>query len=129
MPSRNAQLELWRAVHDWHAKAATAIIMNPRTGAILAMADAPGYDANDYANVSAELQKNKTVTDTYEPGSTFKLVTVAGVLSDGLVTPQSAFTLAPTIKVADRTIHDAEARNTVTYTVEQILAHSSNVGA
>ena len=125
----NAQLELWRAVHEWHAQAATAIVMNPRTGAVLAMAGAPGYDANDYPNVSQDLQRNRAITDTYEPGSTFKLVTVGGVLSDHLVTPSSEFTLAPEIQVADRTIHDAEERDTVTYTVDQILAHSSNVGA
>jgi cell division protein FtsI (penicillin-binding protein 3) len=125
----NAQLELWRAVHQWGAKSATAIVMNPRTGAILAMANAPGYDANDFPDVSQDLQRNRAVTDTYEPGSTFKLVTVGGVLSDGLVTPQSAFTLPPEIQIADRTIHDAEERDTVTYTVEQILSHSSNVGA
>jgi cell division protein FtsI (penicillin-binding protein 3)/stage V sporulation protein D (sporulation-specific penicillin-binding protein) len=125
----NAQAELWKAVHQWHAKGATAIVMNPRTGAILAMANAPGFDANHFAEVSQDLQRNKAITDTYEPGSTFKLVTVAGVLSDGLVAPTSEFTLAPEIHVADRTIHDAEARATVTYTVQQILAHSSNVGA
>jgi cell division protein FtsI (penicillin-binding protein 3) len=125
----NAQLELWRAVHQWQAKSATAIVMNPRTGAILAMAGAPGYDANNFADASQELQRNKAITDTYEPGSTFKLVTVAGVLSDRLVTPQSEFTLEPEIKVADRTIHDAEDRDTVTYSVDEILSHSSNVGA
>jgi len=125
----NAQLELWQAVHDWHAKSATAIVMNPRTGAILAMAGAPGYDANEYPDVSQDFQRTRAVTDTYEPGSTFKLVTVAGVLSDGLVAPWTQFTLPPEIQVADRTIHDAEERDTVTYTVEQILAHSSNVGA
>jgi len=124
----NAQLELWRAVHQWQAKSATAIVMNPRTGAILAMATAPGYDANGFPDVSQDLQRNRAVTDTYEPGSTFKLVTVAGVLSDGLVTPQSTFTLPPEIQIADRTIHDAEERDTVTYTVEQIVSHSSNVG-
>ncbi len=125
----NAQLELWRAVHEWQAKSATAIVMNPRTGAILAMAGAPGYDANSFPDASQELQRNKAITDTYEPGSTFKLVTVAGVLSDHLVTPQSEFTLEPEIKVADRIIHDAEARDTVTYSVDEILSHSSNVGA
>ena len=125
----NAQLELWRAVHEWQAKSATAIVMNPRTGAILAMAGAPGYDANSFPDASQELQRNKAITDTYEPGSTFKLVTVAGVLSDHLVTPQSEFTLEPEIKVADRIIHDAEDRDTVTYSVDEILSHSSNVGA
>ncbi|MBA3717202.1 MAG: penicillin-binding protein 2 [Actinobacteria bacterium] len=125
----NAQAELWRAVHDWHAKGANVIVMNPRTGAILAMADAPGFDANDFSKVSDDLHRSRAVTDTYEPGSTFKLVTVAGVLSDGLVAPSTTFTLQPEIQVADRTIHDAEERGTVTYSVQEILSHSSNVGA
>jgi cell division protein FtsI/penicillin-binding protein 2 len=65
----------------------------------------------------------------YEPGSTFKLVTVAGTLSDGLVTPQTSFVLPGSIAVADRVIHDAEERGTETMSVARILSHSSNVGA
>src|SRR5207244_3101975 len=68
-------------------------------------------------------------TDTYEPGSTFKLVTVAAALSERLVSPSTAFTLPYSIHVADRVIHDAEPRGTVQYSVGQILAHSSNIGA
>ena len=65
----------------------------------------------------------------YEPGSIFKLVTISGALADGLVKPDTRFTLAPSIHVADREVHDAEARGTVNYSVTQILEHSSNVGA
>jgi cell division protein FtsI/penicillin-binding protein 2 len=93
------------------------------------MAVAPGYDANRFTAVPAWLQRNTAVTDTYEPGSTFKLVTVSGALSEGLVSAETPFTLPYTIPVADRVIHDAEPRGTVTYTVGQILSHSSNVGA
>src|SRR5581483_7178772 len=74
-------------------------------------------------------QRNRAITDTYEPGSTFKLVTVAGALSTGIVTPSSPFTLRYEIQVADRKIHDAEPRGTERMTVAQILARSSNVGA
>jgi cell division protein FtsI (penicillin-binding protein 3) len=116
-------------VSEWHAKDATAIVLDPRTGGVLAMAVAPGYDANRYPDVSRLLQRNRAVTDTYEPGSTFKLVTIAGALSDGLVTPQSEFTLPDSIQVADRVVHDAEVRGTETMTVNEILARSSNVGA
>jgi cell division protein FtsI (penicillin-binding protein 3)/stage V sporulation protein D (sporulation-specific penicillin-binding protein) len=69
------------------------------------------------------------VTDTYEPGSTFKLVTVTGALSEGLVKPTTRFTLPVCIQVANYCIHDAEQRNVVNYSVAQILQYSSNVGA
>ena len=78
---------------------ATAIVLDPRTGDILAMAIAPGYDANRFPIVPKDRQRNRAVTDTYEPGSTFKVVTVARVLSERLVTP------------ADR-VHAARTRST-----------------
>jgi cell division protein FtsI (penicillin-binding protein 3)/stage V sporulation protein D (sporulation-specific penicillin-binding protein) len=125
----NAEAVLRQTIATWHAKSGSAIVLDPSTGGILAMAVEPGYDANRYPSAGDELQRNRAVTDTYEPGSTFKLVTVAGVLSEHLVTPQTAFTLPYSIQVADRVIHDAEPRGTVRYTVAQILSHSSNVGA
>jgi cell division protein FtsI/penicillin-binding protein 2 len=68
------------------------------------------------------------VTDTYEPGSTFKVVTVGGVLESDIVSPTTKFRLPYEIPVADRVIHDALPRKTQTMTVEQILSRSSNVG-
>ena len=125
----NAQAVLWQTVTRWHAKSATAIVLDPATGAVRAMAVAPGFDANRYPEVWRPLQRNRAVTDTYEPGSTFKLVTVAGALSDRLVSPSTRFTLPYEIQVADRRIHDAEPRGTETMSVAQILSKSSNVGA
>jgi len=104
-------------------------VLDPATGAVRAMATAPGFDANSYPQVWRVLQRNRAVTDTYEPGSTFKLVTVAGALSERLVSPSTTFTLPYYIHVADRTIHDAEPRGTETMSVSQILSRSSNVGA
>jgi cell division protein FtsI (penicillin-binding protein 3) len=104
-------------------------VLDPRTGAVLAMAVAPGFDANIYPQIWRGYQRNRAVTDTYEPGSTFKLITVSGALSDRFVTPSSSFVLPYSIHVADRIIHDAEPRGTETMTVAQILARSSNVGA
>jgi cell division protein FtsI (penicillin-binding protein 3) len=124
-----AQEVLSRTVEQWHAKDGTAIVLDPHTGAVLAMAVAPLYDANNFPGVPKDLQRNRAVTDTYEPGSTFKLVTVGGALSTGLVTPQEKFTLPYSIRVADRTIHDAEPRGTETMSVATILSKSSNVGA
>jgi len=125
----NAEEVLRQTVRKWAAKSATAIVLDPRTGAILAMAVQPGYDANRFPAVPGDLQRNRAVTDTYEPGSTFKVVTVAAALSEKLVTPATEFTLPYSIHVADRVIHDAEPRGTVRYSVAQILAHSSNIGA
>jgi cell division protein FtsI (penicillin-binding protein 3) len=112
----------------WAAKSATAIVMDPRTGGILALAVDPGYDANRFSKVSQDRTRNRAVTDTYEPGSTFKIVTISGALETGLVTPESKFRLPYSIQVADRKIHDAEPRGTETMTTDQILSRSSNVG-
>jgi cell division protein FtsI/penicillin-binding protein 2 len=125
----NAEQVLRETVHKWDAKSASAIVLDPRTGAVLAMAVQPGYDANRYPSAPRDLQRNRTVTDTYEPGSTFKLITVAAALSEHLVSPSTRFTLPYSLHVADRVIHDAEERGTVNYSVAQILAHSSNIGA
>src|SRR3954463_11859870 len=125
----NAEEILRETVQKWHAKSASAIVLDPRTGAVLAMAVQPGYDANRFPTAPRDLQRNRTVTDTYEPGSTFKLVTVAGALSERLVSPSTRFTLPDSLHVADPVIHDAEHRGTVNYWVGQILAHSSNIGA
>jgi len=125
----NAEEVLRETVRKWSAKSASAIVLDPRTGAILAMAVQPGYDANRFTSAPVDLQRNRTVTDTYEPGSTYKLITVAGALSERIVKPTTRFTLPYSLHVADRVIHDAEERGTVNYSVAQILAHSSNIGA
>jgi cell division protein FtsI (penicillin-binding protein 3) len=123
-----AEDALRAAVLKWHAKRATATVLDPHTGAVLAMATAPGFDANSFGSVPPQYQRNSPVTDVYEPGSTFKLVTVAAALTDHLVTPTTSFTLQPCIQVADKCIHDAETRGTETLSVGQILSRSSNVG-
>src|SRR5581483_3758658 len=112
----NAEQVLRQTVSHWGAKDAVAIVLDPKTGGVLAMAQAPGYDANKSNVIPVERQRNRAVTDTYEPGSTFKLVTVTGVLSEGLVTPATKFSLNYSIRVADRVIHDAEPRGTETLT-------------
>ena len=120
---------LRRTARRWGAKSATAVVLDPSSGEIYAMATAPTFDANRFAEASQDAQRNRTASDTYEPGSTFKLIPVAGALSEGLVTPHSAFTLATSIHVADRVIHEHEPRPTVRMTVADIVAQSSNVGA
>jgi cell division protein FtsI/penicillin-binding protein 2 len=112
----------------WQARSASAVVMDPRTGAILALAVEPGFDANRSPKVSDDRRRNRAVTDTYEPGSTFKIVTISAALESGLIKPTTKYRLPPSIQVADRKIHDAEPRGTVTLNVEQILSLSSNVG-
>jgi len=125
----DAEQVLRQTVAEWGARDATAIVLDPTTGEVLAMAQAPGYNANDTSDVNPGVTRNRAVTDVYEPGSTFKLVTVTGVLSEHLVTPSTRFTLPVCIQVANYCIHDAEKRGVVNYSVAQILKYSSNVGA
>src|ERR671937_118066 len=112
----------------WSAKSASAVVMDPRTGGILALAVEPGYDANRFPRTSDDRKRNRAVTDTYEPGSTFKIVTISAALESGAVTPRTKYVLPPQIQVADRKIHDAEPRGKETMTVQQTLSSSSNVG-
>jgi cell division protein FtsI (penicillin-binding protein 3) len=108
---------------------ATAVVMNPSTGEVLALANWPRVDANAPSSAPDYASQNRAVGYTYEPGSTFKSVTVAGALQDGTVTPQTPFGLPPQIQVADRIIGESHPRGPVTLTTSQILAQSSNVGA
>jgi cell division protein FtsI (penicillin-binding protein 3) len=110
-------------------KGATAIVVDPRDAQILAMANWPPVDPNDLSGASNEDLLNRATGFNYEPGSTFKAFTVSAALEEKLVTPETTFTLPPSIQVADRTIEDAEPRGTETMSVAQILARSSNVGA
>jgi cell division protein FtsI/penicillin-binding protein 2 len=110
-------------------KGAMALVMDPHTGNLLALASWPRVDANHWADAADYARENRAVGAAYEPGSTFKAFTVAGALTDGRVTPQTTFDLAPKIQVADRTIGEAESRGYVNLTTAQILAQSSNVGA
>ncbi|HEY2714737.1 MAG TPA: penicillin-binding protein 2 [Solirubrobacterales bacterium] len=108
---------------------ATAIVVDPRTSEVLAMANWPPVNPGDFAEASNEDLMNKATSFNYEPGSTFKAFTVAAALEEKKVTPTTEFTLEPQIHVADRTIEDAEERGTETMSVKTILAKSSNVGA
>jgi cell division protein FtsI/penicillin-binding protein 2 len=92
------------------------------------MANNPTFDANRFATAPADARRNRAVTDAYEPGSTFKIVTIAAALEDNVVSPTSSFLLPPTIQVADRVIHEAHVRGTERLTVKQILSESSNIG-
>ncbi len=112
-------------------KGATAVVMDPRSGELLALANWPRFDANrpESAPPEANAGLNRAIGYTYEPGSTFKAFTVAGAIEERLVTPGSMFDLPPTIQVGDRVIKESHERGGVSLSVAQILAQSSNVGS
>ena len=114
---------------EWQPKGATALVMDPRDGAILALANWPRVNANKLYDAPDYAKTNRAIGATYEPGSTFKAFTVAGALEDGKVTPTTPFSLPPVLQVADREITDSHARGWETRDVAGILAESSNVGA
>ncbi len=113
----------------WQPHAATAIVMDPRTGALLALANWPRVDANNPGHAPDFARQDRAVGATYEPGSTFKPFTVAGALEDHKVTPDTKFNLPPTIRLYDREIGESHPRGPVTLSTREILAQSSNVGA
>lgn len=124
---------LAEVVEDFQAGKACAVVIDPSTGEILAMANTPMFDANAYASSALEEsdRRNMVVTDQYEPGSTFKMVVAAAALEAGLVTPATTFELGREITVYDVTIHESHDNvpKVRELTVEQILSQSSNVGA
>jgi cell division protein FtsI (penicillin-binding protein 3) len=108
---------------------ATAVVLDPRTGQVLALANWPRVDANDPDGAPAFARKNRAIQDTYEPGSTFKAITIAGALEENLIEPDTTFAVPPTIQVADRTVGEAHDGGGGTFSVADILARSSNVGS
>ncbi len=108
---------------------ASAIVMDAKSSEILAMANWPPVDLDNLEDASAEDLLNVGTSYNFEPGSTFKAFTVAAALEEGTVTPESTFTLAPSIQLYDRVIGESHPRGTVTLDVGDILAQSSNVGS
>jgi cell division protein FtsI/penicillin-binding protein 2 len=131
-PAIQAQVESTLAAtrEETGAKSAMAIVMNPRNGAILAMASVPRFNPNQRAELNPELERNRPVVDTFEPGSTFKIATMTAALEDGKVTPWTRFVVPDRISEynGDVTLKDAHEHGTETMTATQILEQSSNVG-
>lgn len=119
---------LAEATRLYHAEAGSAIVMRVGTGEILAMASVPTFNANDPGKAPPEAQRNRAVTDVYEPGSAFKIVTASAALEEGVVTPQTTFTVPYSMPVADRVIHDSHPHPTEKMSVQEIIEQSSNVG-
>jgi cell division protein FtsI (penicillin-binding protein 3) len=110
------------------AKSAVAIVLDPYTGGVLGMASSPGPGHTTYGAASPAQTRIRAISDEYEPGSTFKVVTIAAALARGVITPQTKFVVPYQIQRYDRKVHDAESHGTEVLTVADILRVSSNVG-
>ena len=120
---------LTETVEEWHAKGASAIVMNPNNGEIYAMVNVPTVDANNFDAVSEEQRRNHAIIDSYEPGSIFKAVTATAALEENAVEPGQALYLPVTLTLGGYTIEDAYSRGPVSWDLETILENSSNIGA
>jgi stage V sporulation protein D (sporulation-specific penicillin-binding protein) len=123
------QKKLEELASEYNARRAICIVMNPENGEIYSMASYPGFDLNYYNEADPELYKIQGISFTYEPGSTFKIVNVSTALENNTVSKSQSFNLPPSIKVGDRVIKEISRAYNVTYTTEEIIKYSSNVGA
>ena len=123
-----AEQSLANAIQQTRAKSGTAIVLDPRTGEILALANAPTFDPNSVETAKPEVRSNWALQNVYEPGSTFKIIAFSAAIEKGLVTPDARIDCQMgSITVAGRVIHDHKAFGTLT--VSEALAKSSNVAA
>jgi cell division protein FtsI (penicillin-binding protein 3) len=123
-----AQQTLADKVAQSHADSGTIVVMDPRTGDILALATVPTFDPNKPAAANAANRGNRALTDVFEPGSTSKLMTLAAVVDQGKANAYSAFTVPGSLKRGDKTFHDHYAHGTLGLTLAGIMAKSSNIG-
>lgn len=124
-----AQDAITAAVKSAHAKSGTVIVMDPKSGAILAEASSPNIDPNNKKTITVESLRNPAVQDVYEPGSTGKVMTVAAAMEEKKITPETVFTIPYTLKKGGRLFHDHEVHPTEKLTTTGLLAISSNTGA
>ncbi len=124
-----AEAKLDEVLKKWSASGGTIIVQDPQTGKILAMADRPSFDPNSYSISSAGSYLNRSVEEVFEPGSSFKPITMAAGLDTGKVTPDTTYTDPGTINIAGYQIHnfDQQAHGTVSMTT--VLEKSLNTGA
>jgi cell division protein FtsI (penicillin-binding protein 3) len=123
-----AQVAIQKQVKATHAKSGSVIVIDPRSGQILAMASAPGFDPNNLTKADPRNLGNRPVQEAFEPGSTNKVITAAATMEKGGVTPNTAFTVPDHITRYGRTFHDSHPHSTERLTFGGVLATSSNIG-
>ncbi len=122
-----AERELDKVFTAQHARGASIIVMDPRTGRVLALANRPTYDLNDHSNAGKEQMRNRALCDMFEPGSVFKIVTATAALEENRVQEDDkVFCENGSFKVATHTLHDHEPYGWLTF--KQVIEQSSNIG-
>jgi cell division protein FtsI (penicillin-binding protein 3) len=121
-----AHKELKDAVAANKAKGGAAVVLDAKTGEVLALVNQPDYNPNNRASMTGKQTRNRSVTDVFEPGSTFKPFAVAAALEAGIVSPQTVFTTGNTYTIGTNTISDSHPRPAMT--VAEIIQKSSNIG-
>jgi cell division protein FtsI (penicillin-binding protein 3) len=124
-----AEQSLHRAVREHKAKAGSVVVMNPRNGEVLAMANMPSFDPNRLSRGKLEARKNRAVADVFEPGSTNKTITAAAALQHGIVTSKTETIVPDNIPLCpEKTFRDSHTHSPELMTFAEIVAKSSNVG-
>jgi cell division protein FtsI (penicillin-binding protein 3) len=123
------QTALERAVQANGAIGGTAVVMDPATGDVLAMANYPWFDPNDFADAPLEAMRNRAVTDAFEPGSVNKIITAAAALETGAVSLDRRFSVPASMEVGPFTISDSHVHPVESMTIGDIITESSNIGA
>ena len=122
-----AERELGKAIRQHRADSGTVVMLEPYSGELLALASAPSFNPNSFADAPAEALRNRAVQDVYEPGSTFKIVTSSAALEEGVVTRDELFDVsAGVIRVGARTVPDFRPYGVLSF--EDVIVKSSNVG-
>ncbi|WP_194793113.1 peptidoglycan D,D-transpeptidase FtsI family protein [Raineyella fluvialis] len=123
-----AEQSLKKVVDSSRAHFGYAIVMNIKTGEILAMANYPSFDASDLKNAKADAMSNRAISDSLEPGSVEKVLTFAALADGGYITPDTQVNVPSSLKSADLTITDSESHGDIRLTATGVLAQSSNIG-
>ena len=123
-----SQRVLRTAVESAHAKSGAAVVLDTRTGEVLALADYPSFDANKAGKADPHDRGSRALSDVYEPGSVEKVLTASSLIDAGKVTPRTRFTVPPKLQVLDRVIGDWFTHGTIHLTMGGVIARSSNIG-
>jgi cell division protein FtsI (penicillin-binding protein 3) len=125
-----AERELAKGAEEYHARGGSAVVLDPWSGAILAIASYPSFDPSRYSEFDADARRCRPVADAYEPGSTFKVVTASAALEAGTVAPDDVIDCGSgTLTIGRTTIHEHGHNRWFLLPLSDVLAHSSNIGA